>query len=82
MSRIIRRREVCERVGLSYSSIYRKVKAGTFPAPVRLGVQAIGWLEHEVETWLEERSGLRFNARRDMESSDSRNGVRPTGSAA
>jgi prophage regulatory protein len=35
--RLWRLKEVCRRVGLSTSSIYRKVSDGTFPAPVPLG---------------------------------------------
>ena len=54
MERIIRRRAVCELVGLSYSSVYRRVRRGEFPAPIALGSggQAIGWFEAEVREWL------------------------------
>ncbi|MFM0454951.1 AlpA family phage regulatory protein [Paraburkholderia nemoris] len=29
--------------GLSRATIYRRMKTGTFPIPVRLGVRSIGW---------------------------------------
>ncbi len=55
MTRIIRRPELCRLIGLSYSSIYRRVRKGTFPAPVSLGAQAIGWYAENVEDWLKSR---------------------------
>lgn len=54
MDKIIRRKALCELVGLSYSSVYRRVRRGQFPAPIVLGScgQAIGWFEYEVLEWL------------------------------
>jgi prophage regulatory protein len=55
--RIIRREEVKHRTGLPYSSLYERVKEGTFPAPVRLGAgaKAAGWVEAEVNDWIAEQ---------------------------
>lgn len=50
--RILRLPAVRERVGLSRSSIYRGINARTFPAPVQLGVKAIGWRESDVNAWI------------------------------
>jgi prophage regulatory protein len=52
---IIRRKTVEARTGLSRSSIYAKIAAGEFPAPVALGVRAVGWVESEVAGWLARR---------------------------
>jgi prophage regulatory protein len=30
-----------------------RVSQGTFPRPVRLGGRAVGWLEAEVQEWLQ-----------------------------
>jgi len=46
------------RVGLSRSSIYAHVADGTFPAPVRLGVRAVGWRESDVEKWIQRRIAM------------------------
>lgn len=54
-TRIIRLSEVMGRTGLSRSSIYLKVAEGTFPPQVALGSRAVGWVESEISTWLEER---------------------------
>jgi prophage regulatory protein len=52
---ILRRRQVEARVGLSRSTLYALIAEGLFPEPIHLSAQAVGWLEHEVDSWLEER---------------------------
>lgn len=51
--RIIRRSVVETRTGIGKSQLYRGVEAGTFPAPVPIGLEgrgrAVGWLEAEVD---------------------------------
>lgn len=49
---ILRRPQVQARTGLSRSTIYERIRAGTFPAPVSLGAKAVGWIEGEIDTWL------------------------------
>lgn len=49
---IIRRKQVEARTGLSRSSIYAAISAGTFPAPIGLGEKSVGWLEHEISAWI------------------------------
>lgn len=53
--RILRRKQVEARIGLSRSTIYDGVNAGTFPKPINLGVQSVGWIEAEIEQWIRER---------------------------
>ena len=53
--RILRRREVAQRTGRSVASIYRDMGRGAFPAAVPLSETSVGWLEHEVENWIEAR---------------------------
>lgn len=54
--RILRRREVEGRVGLSRSAIYRRIAAGDFPAPLDLGGNAVGWRESAIQSWITTRS--------------------------
>jgi prophage regulatory protein len=54
-TRILRRAEIEARFGLKRSTIYDAVKAGTFPAPIHLGARAVGWIESEIEQWIEGR---------------------------
>jgi prophage regulatory protein len=43
---------------LSRSTIYLRVAQGTFPKAVSLGARAVGWLESEVDEWLNARVEL------------------------
>jgi prophage regulatory protein len=52
---ILRRKQVESRTGLSRSTIYLRIKKGTFPKPIKLGERAVGWLEQEIDSWLDER---------------------------
>ena len=49
MYRILRIRGVMDRIGKSRSHIYADIQAGLFVRPVKLGVRAAGWPEHDVE---------------------------------
>ena len=51
-NRIIRKKELCEITGLSYSTIYRLEKLGRFPKRRKLGDWAVGWLGKDVDTWV------------------------------
>lgn len=53
--KILRMVEVTEKTGLSRWTIYRKEDTGEFPKRVRLGPNAVGWLEDEIEAWLTQR---------------------------
>ena len=54
---ILRLPTVLNRTGLSRSTIYNKVSLGDFPLPISLGPRAIGWLESDVDAWLEAQIG-------------------------
>ena len=59
--RILRRKQVENRTGLSRSTIYLRLQEGTFPKPISLGPRAVGWLENEIDEWLAERIEKRNN---------------------
>lgn len=48
---VLRRAEVERVTGLPRSTIYDKIKSGTFPKPIPLGARAVGWLETEIVAW-------------------------------
>jgi len=50
---ILRLPAVKARTGLSRSTIYLRVAESTFPKPVSLGGRAVGWVESEIQQWLE-----------------------------
>jgi prophage regulatory protein len=47
----VRRKQVEQRTGLARSTIYQRIKDGTFPAPIRIGSRAVAWLESDIEDW-------------------------------
>ncbi len=51
--RILRMPETASRVGLGRTVIYQRIASGEFPKPLKLGPRAIGFLEHEIDAWLE-----------------------------
>ncbi len=61
--RLLRRDEVESRVGLKRSSIYREMRAGRFPIPVKVGPRAVRWPAREIERWLEARPRATGEAR-------------------
>ena len=50
---ILRLPEVKRSTGLSRSTIYFRIAQGAFPKPVSLGGRAVGWLECEIQEWIE-----------------------------
>lgn len=50
---IIRMPELTRLTGLSKATIYRMVAEGTFPRPVQLSKQAVGWRASAIQRWNE-----------------------------
>jgi prophage regulatory protein len=55
VKRILRRPTVELKTGLKRSEIYERMKEGTFPRPVHLGTTAVGWVEEEIDAWIDQR---------------------------
>ena len=52
---ILRMPDVSARVGLKRSQIYDLIQRNEFPTPVALGKRARGWLQTDIDHWIEER---------------------------
>jgi prophage regulatory protein len=50
---ILGRPAVNTRTNSSRSRICRRVSHGTFSKPVSLGARAVGWMEAEIQEWLQ-----------------------------
>jgi len=55
VNKIVRLKQAISHTGLSRSSIYLYIKAGTFPKPIKLGERSIGFIESELNEWIESR---------------------------
>lgn len=60
---ILRLPAVKASTGLSRSTIYLRVADGSFPVPVKIGGRAVGWLESEVQEWLQRRIDARHSGK-------------------
>lgn len=56
MMRIIRTEDLTRLLGLSRATIFRNVKAGRFPALMKISQRAIGWRIDDVEAWIAARA--------------------------
>jgi prophage regulatory protein len=59
---ILRLPAVKVRTGLARSTIYLRIAQGSFPKPVSLGGRAVGWVEAEIQRWLERQIEISRNA--------------------
>jgi prophage regulatory protein len=50
--RIVRLKTVIFRSGISHSTIFRKMKEGTFPLQIKVNINCIGWHESELNRWI------------------------------
>lgn len=63
---LIRLPEVLKMTGLSRATIYRRMRAGTFPKSVDIGgsdarCAPVAWPLDEIEGWIEQRKNARPN---------------------
>ncbi len=67
---ILRRKQVEQVVGLSRSTIYQRIKDGTFPRPISLGGRIVGWRASDIELFLVDPAGYRAPRQSDGEHGD------------
>ena len=59
MKNIVKINAVKQQTNLSTASIYRLAKQGDFPKQIKLGVKASGWLQCEIDDWIQSRINAR-----------------------
>lgn len=52
--------QVCQRVGLSQATIYRRMEKEDFPLPVNMGGGSVRWYEHEIQAYLLARPRIKL----------------------
>jgi prophage regulatory protein len=57
--KILRMRTVLDRTGLSRSTIYRKMREGTFPRQVEISEHCRGWRESAINRWITDPAAYR-----------------------
>jgi prophage regulatory protein len=53
--KILRLPDVINITGLSRSSIYQKISDGEFPKQISLGSKSVGWIEADIQNWIEDK---------------------------
>jgi len=51
----IRQKQLLPLIGFSAPTLWRKVKAGTFPKPVKLGENMTAWRNSDIKQWFNEQ---------------------------
>lgn len=57
--RILRLADVIQYTSLSKATIYRLLRAGRFPDPVKLSRRSVGWEKAAIDQWLDAREPAR-----------------------
>lgn len=52
LPRVIKLPAVVDQTSLSRTTIYRLISQGTFPAPIKIGPNAVGWLQQDVSEYI------------------------------
>ena len=57
--RRLKLKDVIVKTGLGKTSLYALLKKSQFPKPLSLGLRAVGWLESEIEAWIQDKIDAR-----------------------
>ena len=57
MAKLLRLPAVVDRTGLSRATIYLMISRGEFPRQKQIGPRAVGWLESDIESWINKIAG-------------------------
>ena len=66
---ILRLKRVTETTGLAKSTIYKKITLNEFPKQISLGAKSVGWLESDIQKWIEEQIAKSANDNSIIENS-------------
>ena len=54
-SGLLKNLDIQELTGKSRSTIWRWVRSGQFPAPIKIGANSVAWTKEQYCSWLESR---------------------------
>ena len=57
---LLKRQEIESEYKISCATIYRWIKEGRFPRPVRIGANMVRWKVSDVEVWMIDREATSF----------------------
>ena len=54
--RLLRIRDLENKLGVKKSTIYKMIQNGEFPKPVKISERAVGWRESQADAWIARRA--------------------------
>ena len=57
--RILRKKDIRDKLGLSDVTIWKMERDGNFPKRINIGPNSVGWIESEVDQWIEKKAAER-----------------------
>lgn len=49
---LLTRKQVQAKTGITTSSLYRLMREGSFPLPLKISTQSVRWKSNEIEEWI------------------------------
>jgi len=53
--KLLRLSDVLDKTGLSRAMLYKLMKEDSFPLNVQISKRSVGWVESEIEGWMEQK---------------------------
>lgn len=61
MKKIIRSKQLCEILSVSRTTLWRMENEGQLPARIQISKRSVGWLDSDIEDWLERKANANTN---------------------
>lgn len=58
LERLIGRKEALLLIGISNATLWRWIKAGRFPAPMKIGKKKVAWRSSVLAKWIAQRTSV------------------------
>jgi len=58
--RLLRPAVVADRLGISLPTLWRMRRRGDFPEPIKITAATVGYIERDVDAWIEARAAKRL----------------------
>ncbi|MEW6562805.1 MAG: AlpA family phage regulatory protein [Pseudomonadota bacterium] len=62
MNQILRPKQLSKKLSISPATLWRLQHADDFPKKVQLSARAVGWLQSDIEAWLEKKAAQNQNS--------------------
>ncbi|MGE8445881.1 AlpA family transcriptional regulator [Comamonas sediminis] len=57
--RVLKLKDVLSKTGLGKTTLYKLIGLSEFPKPISLGLRSVGWIENEIEAWIQVKINVR-----------------------